>query len=45
MDFKKKLEHVTMDKRELQKRSIQLKKSLDEVKKVIGTGKSKRKGK
>jgi len=45
MDFKKKLANLTMDKRGLQMRSIQLKKSMDEVQKIIGQGRQKKKKK
>ena len=34
---------ATMDNRNLQKRSLQFKKSLDEIQKVLGEGKTKKK--
>ncbi len=45
MDLKKKLANATMDKRQLQMRSIELKKSMDEVLKVLGSGKPKKRKK
>lgn len=41
MDFKKNLSKATIDKRNLQKRTLQIKKSFDEVQKLIGSGKKK----
>lgn len=43
MNFKKKIANATMDNRNLQKRSLQFKKSLDEIQKVLGEGKTKKK--
>lgn len=43
MNIKKKLAIATMDKRQLQVKSLQLKKSLDEVQKYLGEGKNKKK--
>jgi len=45
MNLKKKLAYATMDKKNLQMKSLQLKKSLDEVIKVLGSGKTKKKNK
>ncbi len=45
MDLKKQLGKLTLDKRNLQKRSLQIKKSFDEVQRIIGSGKQKQKGK
>ena len=39
MNIKKSLSQATFDKRGLQKKSLQIKKSVDEVLKVIGTEK------
>ena len=41
MDLKQNLSKATVDKRNLQKRSVQIKKSFDEVQKIIGSGKKK----
>ena len=38
MNLKKKIANATMDNRNLQKRSLQFKKSLDEIQKVLGEG-------
>lgn len=43
MDVKKNLSKVTLDKRNLQKKSLQIKKSLDEVIKIIGSGEKNKK--
>lgn len=43
MNLKKKIANATMDNRNLQKRSLQFKKSLDEIQKVLGEGKTKKK--
>jgi len=41
MNFKQNLSKVTVDKRNLQKRSVQIKNSFDEVQKLLGGGKNK----
>ena len=43
MNFKKKIANATMENSNIKKRSMHLKKTLDEIQKVLGEGKTKKK--